>query len=305
MQVCKNQEFYDLTKDQLAALLKSDDLNVPTEKEVFFALTEWIQHDTKNRKKYLAELLALIKLPLLEPSFIVDHIEKLCDVNECQKLLMEAMKWHLLPERRAELVSQRTKPRKSTIGRLLVIGGMDSNKGPLTIESYCPRIDEWKLLKNLPARRLQFGVIPIDHKIVIVGGRDGLKTLNTVETFDLTSMVWQPIVPMNTHRHGLGVALLGGALYAIGGHDGWSYLNTCERFDFTAKTWSFVAPMQFLRSTAGIAVLGGKLFVVGGRDGTICHRSVECCKFFFFYFIKKDSYTKFPKNLTKNSTHFS
>lgn len=92
-------------------------------------------------------------------------------------------------------------------------------------------------------------------------------------------MVWQPLVPMNTHRHGLGVALLGKALYAIGGHDGWSYLNTCERFDFTAKTWSFVAPMQCLRSTAGIAVLADKLFVVGGRDGTVCHRSVECCKF--------------------------
>ncbi|XP_063701490.1 kelch-like protein 5 [Culicoides brevitarsis] len=276
MQVCKNQEFYDLNKDQLAALLKSDDLNVPSEKEVFFALTEWIQHDTPNRKKYLAELLALIKLPLLEPSFIVDHIEKLSDVNECQKLLMEAMKWHLLPERRAELVSQRTKPRKSTIGRLLVIGGMDSNKGPLTIESYCPRNDEWKLLKNLPARRLQFGVIQIDNKIAIVGGRDGLKTLNTVESFDLASMVWQPLVPMNTHRHGLCVTLLGGALYAIGGHDGWSYLNTCERYDFQAKSWSFVAPMQCLRSTAGIAVLGGKIYVVGGRDGTICHRSVEC-----------------------------
>lgn len=139
MQVTKNQEFFDLTKEQLASLLQSDDLNVQSEHHVFFALTDWIQHEPVSRKQYLGELLALIKLPLLEPSFIVDHIESLCDVNDCQKLLMEAMKWHLLPERRGELSSQRTKPRKSTIGRLLVIGGMDSHKGPLSIESYDPR----------------------------------------------------------------------------------------------------------------------------------------------------------------------
>lgn len=35
MQVCKNQEFYQLTAEQLAQLLKSDDLNVPNEQDVF------------------------------------------------------------------------------------------------------------------------------------------------------------------------------------------------------------------------------------------------------------------------------
>lgn len=48
---------------------------------------------------------------------------------ECQKLLMEAMKYHLLPERRPMLQSPRTKPRKSTVGALYAVGGMDSTKG--------------------------------------------------------------------------------------------------------------------------------------------------------------------------------
>ena len=277
MQVWKNQEFYQLDRVQLSNLLKSDDLNVPSEQEVFDALMAWVQHDPQNRTQYIPELLALIKLPLLQPTFIADHVETLCGANGCQELVMEAMKWHLLPERRSQFTSTRTKPRKSTVGKLLAVGGMDVHKGAISIESYDPRTDKWTLLKNMPTRRLQFGVAVLDDKLIIVGGRDGLKTLNSVETFDLNTMNWNTLVPpMGTPRHGLGVAFLEGPLYAVGGHDGWSYLNTVERWDPQTRTWSYVAQMSSMRSTAGVSVLNGRLYVVGGRDGSVCHRSVEC-----------------------------
>lgn len=41
---------------------------------------------------------------------------------------MEALKWHLLPERRSLICTQRTRPRKSTMGRILAVGGMDAHK---------------------------------------------------------------------------------------------------------------------------------------------------------------------------------
>lgn len=53
------------------------------------------------------------------------------DDLECQKLLMEAMKYHLLPERRSMMQSPRTKPRKSTVGALYAVGGMDATKGKI------------------------------------------------------------------------------------------------------------------------------------------------------------------------------
>ncbi|XP_040164883.1 kelch-like protein 5 isoform X1 [Anopheles arabiensis] len=277
-QVWKNQEFFMLDAAQLANLLRSDDLNVPNEQEVFHALMAWIQYDAEGRKRHIPELLALIKLPLLQPSFIVDHVEALCGgANECQQLVMEAFKWHLIPGRRSLISTSRTRPRKSTMGRLLAVGGMDGHKGAISIESYDPRLDKWTLLKNMPTRRLQFGVAVLEDKLIIVGGRDGLKTLNTVDSFDLNTMCWSTLVPpMGTPRHGLGVAFLEGPLYAVGGHDGWSYLNTVERWDPSARTWSYVAPMSAMRSTAGVAVLGGRLYVIGGRDGSVCHRTVEC-----------------------------
>lgn len=61
--------------------------------------------------------------------YLIDKVEQACgNVPECQPLIMEAVKWHLLPERRSLLFSHRTRPRTSTIGRLLAIGGMDGYK---------------------------------------------------------------------------------------------------------------------------------------------------------------------------------
>lgn len=117
---------------------------------------------------------------LLLLQFIADHVESQCNAIGCQQLVMEALKWHLLPERRSQVSTKRTRPRKSTMGKLLAVGGMDAQKGAISIESYCPRLDRWTVLKNMTGRRLQFGVAVIDDKLIIVGGRDGLKTLNSV-----------------------------------------------------------------------------------------------------------------------------
>jgi len=62
----------------------------------------------------------------------VDEIDSrtlFSDKTESQKLIMEAFKFQLLPERRSSLKSLRTCPRNSTVGRLFCIGGMDENKG--------------------------------------------------------------------------------------------------------------------------------------------------------------------------------
>ncbi|GBP42338.1 Kelch-like protein 5 [Eumeta japonica] len=280
MQVVKHQEFLSLQPDQLALILKSDDLNVHSEENVFESLMTWVQHDSVNREQYLPVLLKLIKLPLLTSEYLIDKVESACgNVTECQKLIMEAVKWHLLPERRSNLSSNRTRPRTSTIGRLLAIGGMDGYKGACNMEMYDPRSNTWSPFMRMGARRLQFGVAVMQNKLIVVGGRDGLKTLNTVECFDLTSLTWSSLASMNTHRHGLGVAVLGDSpnspVYAVGGHDGWIYLNSVERWDACSRTWSLVAPMTGARSTCGVAALRGKLYVVGGRDSGTCLRSVE------------------------------
>ncbi|XP_050701182.1 kelch-like protein 5 isoform X2 [Eriocheir sinensis] len=278
-EVMHHQEFVQLPAEEAAQLLASDDLNVPSEELIFQALVVWLKHDLEERSKNMAQLLSLVKLPLLSPQFLTDHIETnslFKEDRECQELILEALKYHLLPERRSALQSPRTKPRKSTVGDLYVVGGMDSNKGSTGIEKYDLRTNSWTSIGTMTGRRLQFGVAVLDRKLHVVGGRDGLKTLNTVEAYDPATNTWTQLPPMSTHRHGLGVGVLEGPLYAVGGHDGWSYLNTVERWDPQARQWSYVAPMSTSRSTVGVAVLNHRLYAVGGRDGSSCLRTVEC-----------------------------
>ncbi|KAM4695700.1 kelch-like protein 4 [Rhinophrynus dorsalis] len=278
IEVIRNQEFLLLPANEIAKLLSSDDINVPDEETIFQALMQWVKHDIQSRQRDLGMLLSYIRLPLLPPQLLADLENSPMFANdlECQKFLMEAMKYHLLPERRSMMQSPRTKPRKSTVGALYAVGGMDATKGATTIEKYDLRTNSWIQISTMNGRRLQFGVAVIDNKLYVVGGRDGLKTSNTVECFNPITKVWTIMPPMSTHRHGLGVAVLEGPMYAVGGHDGWSYLNTVERWDPQARQWNYVASMSTPRSTVGVAALNSKLYAVGGRDGSSCLKSMEC-----------------------------
>lgn len=60
-----------------------------------------------------------------------------------------------------------------------------TSTGAISIESFCPRLDKWTLLKNMSGRRLQFGVAVMEDKLIIVGGRDGLKTMNSVKIMNI------------------------------------------------------------------------------------------------------------------------
>ncbi|XP_028584227.2 kelch-like protein 1 isoform X3 [Podarcis muralis] len=277
MEVIRNQEFLLLPAEELHKLLASDDVNVPDEETIFNALMKWVKYDMQRRCNDLSMLLAYIRLPLLPPQILADleNHALFKDDLECQKLILEAMKYHLLPERRTLMQSPRTKPRKSTVGTLYAVGGMDNNKGATTIEKYDLRTNIWIQAGVMNGRRLQFGVAVIDDKLFVIGGRDGLKTLNTVECYNPKTKAWTVLPPMSTHRHGLGVTVLEGPIYAVGGHDGWSYLNTVERWDPQSQQWTFVASMSIARSTVGVAALNGKLYSVGGRDGSSCLSSME------------------------------
>ncbi|XP_033891804.3 kelch-like protein 5 isoform X1 [Acipenser ruthenus] len=278
LEVIKNQEFLLLPASEIVKLLGSDDMNIPSEETILNALLSWVRHEMESRQEELSKLLPFIRLPLLAPQFLADmeNNSLFRDDIECHKLIMEAMKYHLLPERRPMLQSLRTKPRKSTVGVMFAVGGVDATKGATSIEKYDLRTNTWTHAANMNGRRLQFGVAVLEEKLYVVGGRDGLKTLNTVACYNPKTKTWSVMPPMSTHRHGLGVAVLGAPMYAVGGHDGWSYLNTVERWDPQARQWSFVASMSTPRSTVGVAVLNGKVYAVGGRDGSSCLKTVEC-----------------------------
>ncbi|XP_078719377.1 kelch-like protein 5 isoform X6 [Lampetra fluviatilis] len=134
LEVMRNQEFLLLPTEAVADLFASEEMNVPGEETVFQALMAWVMHDAETRRHVLPGLLTHVRLPLLSPQFLGDLESNplLCDDVECQRLLLQAMKYHLLPERRPAMQGASTRPRKSTVGTMFAVGGMDATKGQLS-----------------------------------------------------------------------------------------------------------------------------------------------------------------------------
>ncbi|CAF2389283.1 unnamed protein product [Rotaria sp. Silwood2] len=273
-----NHEFLKLSFDEMERLLASDDINVQSEEIVYEAFISWLDYDLNRHNDHLEELFSLIRLPLIKRKYLTDYI----DTNErfennslCQILIIEAMRYHLAPEKRLTMKTIRTTPRKSTLGAFYCFGGIDNTKNPQTIERYDFRTDCWQIDGHWNSRRSQFACIRLNKKLYICGGRDGLKTLNSIEIYDFQTKVWTIGSPMLTNRYDLGIGHIGGPLYTIGGHDGRVILNTVERFDPETSEWTYVASMNNARYTLGVAVLENRIYAVGGKDSSTSLREIE------------------------------
>ena len=145
-QIAQNDELLsELTRNELNDLFESSYLNVTCEEVVYEALMRWIHfnkeilypnepesdaNDTKSissdtrssidqtKSDILADLLAKVKLPLLKASYLTKQIEtnSLISNNiKCQALMLEAVTYHLNPDKFKTSPIERTNPRKSTV----------------------------------------------------------------------------------------------------------------------------------------------------------------------------------------------
>ena len=138
IEVSSSEEFFHLDIIQVCQLLGCDHIKVSSEEQVFDAAFRWIEHDPSQRMKYTAQLLRLIRLPLLPLPVLADKVK--ChrfieDDLECRNLLDEALiSYHLLPERRANIPAECTRPRccHYDMGVVYAVGGLSSVRGNLS-----------------------------------------------------------------------------------------------------------------------------------------------------------------------------
>ncbi|ROI15767.1 Kelch-like protein 17 [Anabarilius grahami] len=280
VEVSKTEEFMLLPLKQVLDLISSDNLNVPSEEEVYRAVLSWVKHDIDGRRQHVPRLMKCVRLPLLTRDFLMSNVDTELLVrhhSECKDLLIEALKYHLMPEQRGVLSNSRTRPRRCEGASpvLFAVGGGSLFAIHGDCEAYDTRTDRWHMVASMSTRRARVGVAAIGNKLYAVGGYDGTSDLATVESYDPVTNVWQPEVSMGTRRSCLGVAVLHGLLYAAGGYDGASCLNSAERYDPLTSTWTSIAAMSTRRRYVRVATLDGSLYAVGGYDSSSHLATVE------------------------------
>ena len=221
MDAIKNDEFLNLSADDLAFLIDSHDVNVRSEEDVYRAVHQWVIHDTENRRDSLPNLLKHVRLPLLSTGFLTQQVEANPFIKkslECRDLLDEAKNFHLMPEQFSHTTLTQFQPRKSTVGVLFAIGGRGPVGEPFSsVECYDFRTNTWHEGPELRSRRRHVGVACLAGKLYAVGGHDGNQHLNSVECYDPKVGKWEYVQPMKTLRRGIAVGVLGGPMYAVGG----------------------------------------------------------------------------------------
>ncbi|XP_049986000.1 kelch-like protein 17 isoform X3 [Alexandromys fortis] len=269
--VAKTEEFMLLPLKQVLELVSSDSLNVPSEEDVYRAVLSWVKHDVDTRRQHVPRLMKCVRLPLLSRDFLLGHVDAESLVRhhpDCKDLLIEALKFHLLPEQRGILGTSRTRPRRCEGAGpvLFAVGGGSLFAIHGDCEAYDTRTDRWHVVASMSTRRARVGVAAIGNRLYAVGG---------AERYDPLTGTWTSIAAMSTRRRYVRVATLDGNLYAVGGYDSSSHLATVEKYEPQVNSWTPVASMLSRRSSAGVAVLEGALYVAGGNDGTSCLNSVE------------------------------
>ena len=155
----------------------------------FQACVSWVKHDPGLRKQYVYKLLKHVRLPLISRQFLMTHVDSeplVRENSECKELLLEAMRYHLLPEQRTSLVSYRTTQRQPEGAKpyLFAVGGGSLFAIHAECEVYNPVVDRWTSIANMGVRRSRGGVGALGNMLYVVGGYDGSNDLATGESYN-------------------------------------------------------------------------------------------------------------------------
>ncbi|XP_014663721.1 PREDICTED: kelch-like protein 28 [Priapulus caudatus] len=262
-EVCKGEEFLQLSEEQVAGILSSDDLNVVSEETVFSGIENWIEFDPAARRGALDRLIKCVRLALLPVRYLTRCYEanKLVrDSRACKELLNEALKYHLLPEHRLKrgAVAHRANRRGALLGTiarprrppkvLCALGGKNGLFAVLdSVERYDASTNTWEVVAPMLEKRINFSVATLHGFMFVVGGQNSTSHLSSCERYDAQTNQWTYVASMERPRTGLSVAVVDDQLYAVGGHSGSSYLNTVQRYDPCSDEWQDVRPMTTCR----------------------------------------------------------
>ncbi|XP_048046586.1 kelch-like protein 29 isoform X2 [Megalobrama amblycephala] len=272
--VASQDEILNISKEDLVSYMSNDSLNTKAEELVYETVIKWIKKDPSSRVQHVSELLAVVRLPFIHPSYllnVVDNEELIKSSEACRDLVNEAKRYHMLPHARQEMQTPRTRPRLSAgVAEVIVLVGgrqvIGMNQRSLTaVTCFNPQNNKWYPLASLPFyNREFFSVISAGDNIYLSGGIESGVTLADVWCYMSLLDNWNLVSRMTVPRCRHNSVVYDGKLYAIGGLGVAGNLDNVERYDTITNQWEMVASLPKPVHSAAATVCGGKIYVFGG-----------------------------------------
>ncbi|XP_074540836.1 kelch-like protein 29 isoform X1 [Halichoeres trimaculatus] len=273
-EVAGQEEILSVSKEDLVSYLSNNSLNTKAEELVYETVIKWIKRDPDSRVQGLSELLAVVRLPFIHPSYllnVVDNEELIKSSEACRDLVNEAKRYHMLPHARQEMQTPRTRPRLSAgVAEVIVlVGGRQTigmNQRSLTaVTCFNPQNSKWYPLASLPFYdRDFFSVISAGDNIYLSGGTESGVMVADVWCYMSLLDNWNLVSRMTVARCKHNSLVYDGKLYTIGGLGVSGNLDHVERYDTITNQWETIAPLPKPVHSAAATVCGGKVYVFGG-----------------------------------------
>uniref|UniRef100_A0A182TX34 BTB domain-containing protein n=1 Tax=Anopheles melas TaxID=34690 RepID=A0A182TX34_9DIPT len=276
-QICREEEFLQLSVMQLICLIRKDELNVQGERDVYDAVLKWVKYDEDNRYPKMESILSAVRCQLLTPSFLKEQMKNCAVLRRapgCREYLAKIFHDLTLHKRPA------VRERKPNTTRMIFVAGGYYKHSLDMLEGYNVDDKVWLTLPKLTVPRSGLGAAFLKGTFYAVGGRNNSPgssyDSDWVDRYNPVTERWRPCSPMSVPRNRVGVAVMDELLYAVGGSSGSDYHNTVEYYDPETDRWTLVQPMQSKRLGVGVAVVNRLLYAIGGFDGKTRLASVEC-----------------------------
>ncbi|KAJ8341750.1 hypothetical protein SKAU_G00340410 [Synaphobranchus kaupii] len=273
-EVAGQDEILRISKDDFIGYLSNDSLNTKAEELVYETVIKWIKKDPSNRGQHVSELLAVVRLPFIHPSYllnVVDNEDLIKSSEACRDLVNEAKRYHMLPHARQEMQTPRTRPRLSAgVAEVIVLVGgrqvIGMNQRSLTaVTCFNPQNSKWYPLASLPFYdRELFSVVSAGDNIYLSGGMESGVTLSDVWCYMSLLDNWNLVSRMTVPRCRHNSLVYDGKLYAIAGLGVAGSLDHVERYDTITNQWETVSPLPKPVHSAAATVCGRKIYVFGG-----------------------------------------
>ncbi|KAL8595166.1 hypothetical protein ACOMHN_013839 [Nucella lapillus] len=284
--VVHSAEFQLLTAEELAALFRSDELNVRHEDKAVWAMLQWVAFGPEGRAEYFPLLLSALRLGLVSKKTLVDQLlgeHTLMQNAAARELVQKGLSVSMQREELGTdfllehaLSVPMLRPRVPA-HVLFVLGGWSRDGVCSIMETYDDRVHRWfkDMAESYEHSLAYHAMVALDGWLYVVGGYTTVRYLSSARKFNPTTRTWHEVAPMHLSRCYVCAAVLDGHIYACGGFDGVNRHKSAERYTPSTNQWNFIADMITVRSDAGACGLNGKMYVAGGFSGLECLSSSE------------------------------
>ncbi|XP_066270979.1 kelch-like protein 9 [Branchiostoma lanceolatum] len=282
-QMSESDLLQQLTYQQIASFMRSDDVRSSAELKLFNAAWRWLKYDS-SRSAHAHDLMADIRFGLMSSLELKNHVQQVEFMRtdpQCSRTLQEAYEYHLFPSLQPLRQNITTKVRSSKY-YVITVGGaqkeptnqclyLDLAPEPALSDGVAPR-PEWKQFQRAPKARYQLTAAVLNNFVYLVGGQNevhaaGRAAESSGWRYDPRSNEWLFIAPMHEQRTEFCLCAVGDTLLAVAGRNTSGLLKSVEKYDMERDTWTYVASLKNPVCGHAGSVSCDKVFVSGGYTG--------------------------------------